>query len=415
MAGSTNTLASPVIVFAGVGDGVTDDTPALNAAMATLANGRGGTILFDAKTYLFASTIRPPYVDDATYPQMKPLKFQGSGPHWSGSSSGITPGGTPIIGGTTFDMRGGNAYGKIQLRGLGVFAADGITFTNLGTPDVYPMIYTTNTTLILTHNCFLGSSTLSGVSCNQDAIVMGGTTAVISNAETAAFQGYGTVIDTNYFDHIQRAVYGRVYCNSSVIRNNTVWIESGSNLAGGACIEINGYSGASDYAEGNVIDGNLIEMYHYTYAISLVWAKQNVVVGNSGWDGSAQNNAVVYCENSAYQNYIYGAVSPPSIPYFLEPAVGTNGNTYIGTDTSAKNGNSYFGEMGTTIFTGPIGTWSTTVAALGAWGTKAPTDSIAFASNGRKSGEGAGLGTGCPVWYDGTNWRTFYDNSIAAA
>ncbi|WP_439539461.1 hypothetical protein [Sphingomonas sp.] len=41
--------------------------------------------------------------------------------------------------------------------------------------------------------------------------------------------------------------------------------------------------------------------------------------------------------------------------------------------------------------------------------------SKAFASNGRRAGEGAGTGTGCPVWSDGTNWRTFYDNSIVAA
>lgn len=41
--------------------------------------------------------------------------------------------------------------------------------------------------------------------------------------------------------------------------------------------------------------------------------------------------------------------------------------------------------------------------------------SEAFATNGRRAGEGAGTGTGCPVWSDGTNWRTFYDNSIVAA
>jgi hypothetical protein len=43
------------------------------------------------------------------------------------------------------------------------------------------------------------------------------------------------------------------------------------------------------------------------------------------------------------------------------------------------------------------------------------TRGLAFASNGRKSGEGAAAGTGCLVWSDGTNWRTFYDNSVVAA
>ncbi len=56
---------------------------------------------------------------------------------------------------------------------------------------------------------------------------------------------------------------------------------------------------------------------------------------------------------------------------------------------------------------------SGTVTALA--GVSKATFRIAFATNGRKSGEGAAAGTGCPVWSDGTNWRTFYDNSIVAA
>lgn len=56
------------------------------------------------------------------------------------------------------------------------------------------------------------------------------------------------------------------------------------------------------------------------------------------------------------------------------------------------------------------------VASLpAAGGTTAPAGSAAYASNGRKSGEGAAAGTGIPVWCDGTNWRTYYDNSVAAA
>lgn len=40
---------------------------------------------------------------------------------------------------------------------------------------------------------------------------------------------------------------------------------------------------------------------------------------------------------------------------------------------------------------------------------------IAYASDGRRSGEGVGAGSGCPVYFDGSNWRTFYDNTVAAA
>ena len=40
-----------------------------------------------------------------------------------------------------------------------------------------------------------------------------------------------------------------------------------------------------------------------------------------------------------------------------------------------------------------------------------------FATDGRKDGEGAGLGTGIPVWYDETSvlWRTFTTGAAAAA
>lgn len=45
----------------------------------------------------------------------------------------------------------------------------------------------------------------------------------------------------------------------------------------------------------------------------------------------------------------------------------------------------------------------------------APAGSVTFATDGRKSGELAGAGTGVPVWSDGTVWRTFYDNTEVTA
>ena len=43
--------------------------------------------------------------------------------------------------------------------------------------------------------------------------------------------------------------------------------------------------------------------------------------------------------------------------------------------------------------------------------------SLAFAIDGRRPGEGAGNGTGLPVWYDeaNTRWSTMYDNSAVEA
>lgn len=47
--------------------------------------------------------------------------------------------------------------------------------------------------------------------------------------------------------------------------------------------------------------------------------------------------------------------------------------------------------------------------------TPAAPWALALATDGRRSGEAAGAGTGCPVWFDGTAWRTFYDNTAVTA
>ena len=56
--------------------------------------------------------------------------------------------------------------------------------------------------------------------------------------------------------------------------------------------------------------------------------------------------------------------------------------------------------------------WPTTVASLPAAGT---AGRIAFASDGRKVGEGAGAGTGTLCYDDGTAWRRVGDDTTVAA
>lgn len=54
-----------------------------------------------------------------------------------------------------------------------------------------------------------------------------------------------------------------------------------------------------------------------------------------------------------------------------------------------------------------------TVATLPS--ASANPNAISYASNGRRVGEVSGAGSGIPVWNDGTNWRTYFDNSIVQA
>lgn len=39
--------------------------------------------------------------------------------------------------------------------------------------------------------------------------------------------------------------------------------------------------------------------------------------------------------------------------------------------------------------------------------TGVPEGAYAYCEDGRKDGEGAGAGTGCPVWFYAGTWRTF--------
>jgi hypothetical protein len=62
-----------------------------------------------------------------------------------------------------------------------------------------------------------------------------------------------------------------------------------------------------------------------------------------------------------------------------------------------------------------LGVQSFTVATLPTI-TETGGTQIAFATNGRNPGEGAGAGTGVLVWNNGTSgWRTVYDGTAVVA
>lgn len=64
--------------------------------------------------------------------------------------------------------------------------------------------------------------------------------------------------------------------------------------------------------------------------------------------------------------------------------------------------------------TRPIQPPTYTVAALPSAVTSG-LGSNTYTSNGRKAGEAAGAGTGCPVWSNGSIWLTFYGNTAVVA
>lgn len=77
--------------------------------------------------------------------------------------------------------------------------------------------------------------------------------------------------------------------------------------------------------------------------------------------------------------------------------------------TVDTNGQTFYNAGGSIT---PVGNTLTNVTSL--YTTHSFGGSQVYCTNCRKSGEGVGSGTGIPIWYDGTNWRTFYDDSVAA-
>lgn len=315
--------------FGGVGDGTTDNTAALNLALAHLAAHNGGQIDFRAATYRINSAVVLPN-DGSTPPKQVPIKFAGAGSWWSGQ-------GTPLYGSTVLDFRSNDALGKLQTYGLGLFDCEGVTFADEGT-NSNPFVYTTNTTLRIVGNAFVGNTTKEGVLCDQDAIVLGGNLAVSGAGGTDdGFQGYGTIISGNYFSNIRRAVYGRTYFNGNVIRDNTIWGTCGSNLAGGAAIEIDG---GPDFAVGNTISCNLIELPGYVYGIKLSKALYNNIDMSQGFDPGAGTLGMVYIPNyTSHSNVIRAGFSGnyATVPYYVAPGDGLDSNHYFASFYSDTN------------------------------------------------------------------------------
>ena len=175
-----------------LGDGTAEDTAWATMIAAVVAAG-GGTIQFGAKTYRLDNTWIPTY--SGTPPRQKPIVIQGAATDQTGGT-GLSP-----VGGTIFDLRydAAGEVAKWDTRGVGSLCVYDCTFKSGGSAtNGTPFIKTTNTHLHISNCFFLGNN--AGVSANQDAIVLGGsTTSFGGSGATQAFQGYGTVIEGNYF------------------------------------------------------------------------------------------------------------------------------------------------------------------------------------------------------------------------
>lgn len=100
---------------------------------------------------------------------------------------------------------------RIVSNGAGQISVSDINFYALSTTNNTAIWLTTNAVLKIKNCGFF--SPQSGASCRIDAFLLGaGTTSyTTTSTDTSAFQGYGTVIESNYFNGIQRGAYFRTF------------------------------------------------------------------------------------------------------------------------------------------------------------------------------------------------------------
>lgn len=309
-----------VKAYGAIGDGTTDDTSSVQSAITAATDANGGIIYFPPGTYLISSQLTIPNFTD-THIRQKTLRLTGAGP--TNNFCCVSKGGSII------DLRASSGVAKIDTRGSGYLEIDHLTLKDGGTDSV-PFVQTTNTVLYIHEVRFNG--TASGTSASQDAIVLGGTSTTIDGSSNAAFQGYGTIIENNEFQLIRRGVYLRTYANGVVIRNNAFAGNSGTNLPGGAAIELDG---GPNNDHGNVIANNIFEMTNYVYGIKLTAANNNNIEGNGFYDPTATTQAFYRFESSATQNMIIDGVHSTS--YTTVSDASGNTNTLLTSNTGISS------------------------------------------------------------------------------
>jgi hypothetical protein len=302
--------------FGAVGDGTTDDTNAMQAALQAAYNAGGGTIsLSQSKTYRCNGQITIPN-DGLSFPGGRYIRITGNG--YDGA---LYPSGA----GAKLDLRYAGANAKILALARGVLELDHFTLTDNGTSST-PFLLTTNTILNVHDMSVLGNSSKTGVTCDQDVFVFGGTVAVAGGLVTSGFQGYGSRVTRVQFGRIRRAVYLRVWANSLVVRDNSITSSCGANGTQ-AAIELDPTADAAGMAWGNVISGNLIEVSSYTRGVLCIGASRNMFENNSFWDQGAGFVGDYNFTNGSIENHVVtGGPSSKSANHIVEDASSIYGN-----------------------------------------------------------------------------------------
>lgn len=276
-------------------DGI-DHTTAFINLLTTAHTAGGGTIQFNRGRYKFSGKIKFPYsFTDPTLPEMNGIVIRGVS---SGANGRIF---VANNGGTQWDLTYVGSPAKIDTRGAGRLEISNIAFMNTNAAtDSTAFIQTTNTSLYI-HDCSFVGAGAGYTASITDCILLGGTSSVTDTSVNAGFQGYGTTIQTNFFDRVRRGVYGKIYANAVTVDNNVFWNASGGTV-NNAAVEFRG--DGSNSCAGSKITNNLFELVGYKYGIKLMHCVGFSVTNNQYYDRNGYNLYPVYAGTGTEYNEI---------------------------------------------------------------------------------------------------------------
>jgi hypothetical protein len=289
-----------------------ENNEAFGDLLQTWYTAGGGIIQFNTGTYLFNEGYLIPYGTGAL-PKQPSLILRGTGCFKEGSGNFTPTGGTVL----NIQYVGDSTHPFIDTRGVGSLVIEDLTFFSSVEVGNTPFIKTTNTVLDISRVAFWGFN--SGLSANQDAIVLGGTNSEQSfphdNAINASFQGYGTSITNCYFNKIKRGVWGRKYVNGVNISHNTWWNQCGGDAAIYFDPEFDPDTEAN---VSNNISFNTIETPSYEYGIYLKDCQKNTLLNNGFFDAAGHTIAGIYLTGNSGNNIVIEGYHPADITGVLD-------------------------------------------------------------------------------------------------
>jgi hypothetical protein len=341
-----------ITAYGAVADGggttYTDNTTAVNNAIAAAIAAGGGVVYVPKGIFTCDGPLLIPNAANTdaglNWKRQKPLRITGE----SQDCKGILYGGA-MNGGAELDLRygatpDGTHIAKIDTRGEGFLEIDHLALVDNGT-SAYPFVFDSATTLYI-HDCYIRGNPVSmngtmASPCPTQDFAIFGQQVSLSPALAASnniFQGYGTVLERNFYDYIRRGSTFQNAANSIRCVNETFSAKCGGADTYAAPYYFDpsydsGLTGAQQWDDinhecmGCTVSGALVEVIHYKYfAVLMHKAARNVFVGNQLWDNASDGTVTVahyYTDtNARYNVFVNGFNDNGSIPPLAGPGIG---------------------------------------------------------------------------------------------